>query len=121
MGRDASKIERIVELGLGYDKDYTKALKKVRFWAGSMFDVAFKYGIADPREIEAMGSLVGDEQVAKGFAIGTKAEDFIFRIERLIKLGFNHIYLQSTSPNERAFIELCAKEIIPYVMDTYGH
>jgi hypothetical protein len=32
-----------------------------------MFHVAFKYGIADPREIEAVGNLVGDEQVAKGF------------------------------------------------------
>jgi coenzyme F420-dependent glucose-6-phosphate dehydrogenase len=120
MGRDPSKIERVIELGLGYDKDYTKALKKVRFWTGSMFHVAFKYGIADPREIEAMGSLVGDEQVAKGFAIGTKSEDFISKIEKLTRLGFNHIYLQSTSPDEKAFIELCAKEIIPYVKDTYG-
>ncbi len=120
MGRDPSKIERVIELGLGYDKDYTKALKKVRFWTGSMFHVTFKYGIADPREIEAMGSLVGDEQVAKGFAIGTKAEDFISRIEKLVKVGFNHIYLQSTSPDEKAFIELCAKEIIPYVKETFG-
>jgi coenzyme F420-dependent glucose-6-phosphate dehydrogenase len=120
MGRDPSKIERVIELGLGYDKDYTKALKKVRFWTGSMFHVTFKYGIADPREIEAMGSLVGDDQVAKGFAIGTKAEDFISRIEKLVKVGFNHIYLQSTSPDEKAFIELCAKEIIPYVKETFG-
>lgn len=120
MGRDPSRIERVIELGLGYDKDYTKALKKVRFWTGAMFHVTFKYGIADPREIEAMGSLVGDEQVAKGFAIGTKAEDFISRIEKLVKLGFNHINLQSTSPDEKAFIELCAKQILPYVKDNYG-
>jgi coenzyme F420-dependent glucose-6-phosphate dehydrogenase len=120
MGRDPSKIERTIELGLGYDKDYTKALKKVRFWTGTMFPAAFKYGMADPREIEAMGNLVGDEQVAKSFAIGTKAEDFISRIEKLGKLGFSHIYLQSNSPDEKAFIELCAKEILPYVKDVYG-
>lgn len=120
VGRDASSIEKVVELGIGYDKDYTKALKKVRFWTGSMFHFVFKYGISDPREIEAMGSLVGDEQVAKGFAIGTKAEDFISRVEKLIKMGFDQIYLQSTSPDEKAFIELCAKEILPYVRDAYG-
>ena len=120
MGRDPSKIERTIDLGVGYDKDYTKALKKVRFWTGTMFPATFKYGMADPREIEAMGSLVGDEQVAKGFAIGTKAEDFFSKIEKLSKLGFNHIYLQSTSPDEKAFIELCAKEILPYVKDTHG-
>jgi coenzyme F420-dependent glucose-6-phosphate dehydrogenase len=120
MERDPSKLERVVEVGLSYDKDYAKALKKVRFWAGSMFHVAFKYGIADPREIEEMGSLVGDEQVAKSFTVGTKAEDFISRIEKLIKLGFSHIYLQSTSPDEKAFIELCAREILPYLRDSYG-
>jgi hypothetical protein len=120
MGRDPSKIERVIELGLGYDKDYTKALKKVRFWTGAMFPAAFKYGIADPREIETMGSLVGDEQVAESFTIGTKAEDFIPRIEKLIKLGFNHVYLQSTSPDEKAFIGLCEREILPYIKSTYG-
>jgi hypothetical protein len=120
MGRDPSKIERAIDLGVGYDKDYTKALKKVRFWTGTMFPATLKYRMADPREIEAMGSLVGDEQVAKGFAIGTKAEDFFSKIEKLSKLGFNHIYLQSSSPDEKAFIELCAKEILPYVKDTHG-
>ena len=120
MGRDPSKIEKVVELDIGYDKDYTKALKKVRFWAGSILPFGYKYGISDPREIEAMGNFVGDEQVAKAFAIGTKAEDFISKIEKLIKMGFSHIYLVSTSPDEKAFIELCAKQILPYVKDTYA-
>jgi len=120
MGRDPSKIEKVVELDLGYDKDYTRAVKKVRFYAGSMFSVAYKYGIADPREIEEMGTLVGDEQIAQTFAIGTKAEDFISRIEKLINMGFDQVYLVSTSPDEKAFIELCAKEIIPYLKDTYA-
>ena len=120
MGRDPSKIEKVAELDLGYDKDFAKAVKKVRFYAGSMFPVAYKYGMADPREIEEMGTLVGDEQIAKTFAIGTKAEDFISRIEKLIKMGFDQVYLASTSPDEKAFIELCAKEIIPYLKDTYA-
>jgi len=119
MGRDPSEIEKVVELGVGYDKDYERALKKVRFWAGTMFHFVFKHGISDPGEIEAMGDLVGDEHIAKGFAIGTKAEDFIPRIETCIKLGFDHIYLQSTSPDEKAFIHLCEKEILPYIRETY--
>jgi enterochelin esterase-like enzyme len=67
-----------------------------------------------------MGNLVGDEQIAQTYAIGTKAEDFISRIEKLIRMGFDQVYLVSTSPDEKAFIELCAKEIIPYVKDTYA-
>jgi hypothetical protein len=30
------------------------------------------------------------------------------------------VYLQSTSPNEEKFLEMAAKEIVPYVKSTYG-
>ena len=120
MGRDPSGIEKVVELGLAYDKDYTRAIEKVRSIAGAMFPVVFKYPIADPREIEAMGNLVGNEQITNAFVIGTRAEDFIKKIERCVKLGFNHIYLGSISPDEKAFIALCEEEILPYVKATYA-
>lgn len=119
MNRDASRIEKVMELDVAYDNDYTRALKKVRFLAGMMFDAQFRYDRSDPREIEAIGSLIGDEHVAKGFVIGTKAEDFIAKIEKTIKMGFDQTYLLSSSPDEKAFIKLCAKEIIPYVKDAY--
>jgi coenzyme F420-dependent glucose-6-phosphate dehydrogenase len=119
-GRDASKIERVVELGIAYDEDYNKALKKVRFWAGNLFPFMFRLPIYDPREIEDMGRMVSDEAMAKAFLIGTKPEDFIKHIERAIKMGFNQIYLQSTSPNEPKFFEMAGKHIVPYIKSTYG-
>lgn len=41
--------------------------------------------------IEMMGNLVGDEQVATDSTIGTEAEDFTSKIERLVKMESNHI------------------------------
>jgi len=119
-GRDINKIERAVELGVSYDQDFDKAVKRVRFWRGNLFPFMFKLPIYDPREIEEMGQMVSDEALAKAFFIGTKPEDILKPIERAVKMGFNHIYLQSTSPNEEKFLKMAAKEIVPYLKSTYG-
>ena len=119
-GRDFSRIEKVVELNVAYDEDYSKALKKVRFWAANLFPFMFKLPIYDPREIEEMGKLVSDEAIAKAFFIGTKPEDIITPIERAIKMGFDHVYLQSTSPDENKFFEMAGKHIVPYITSTYG-
>jgi coenzyme F420-dependent glucose-6-phosphate dehydrogenase len=119
-GRDFSEIERVVEINIAYDEDYTKALKKVRFWAANLFPFMFKLPIYDPREIEEMGKLVSDEAIAKAFFIGTKPDDIIAPIERAVKMGFDHVYLQSTSPDEDKFFEIARKHVVPYVKSTYG-
>jgi coenzyme F420-dependent glucose-6-phosphate dehydrogenase len=119
-GRDPSGIEKVVELGVAYDEDYDKAVKKVRFWAGTLFPFMFKLPIYDPREIENMGKLVSDEALAKAFFICTKAEDIIKPIERAVKMGFDHAYLQSTSPDENRFFEIAEKHVVPYIKSTYG-
>jgi coenzyme F420-dependent glucose-6-phosphate dehydrogenase len=80
----------------------------------------FKLPIYDPREIEAMGQMVSDEALAKAYFVATKPDDILKPIERAVKMGFDHVYLQSTSPDENKFIEMAAKEIVPYVKSTYG-
>ena len=119
VGKDPSLIEKVVELGVAYDEDYDKALKKVRFWAGNLLPHIFTKPIYDPREIEDMGKKVTDEDIAKAFFIGTKPEDLIAPIERAIKMGFNQVYLQSTSPDETKFFQMAAKHIVPYIKSTY--
>ena len=119
-GRDPALIERAVELGVSYDQDFDRAIKRVRFWRGSLFPFMFKLPIYDPREIEEMGQMVSDEALAKSFFIGTKSEDILKPIDRAVKMGFTHIYLQSTSPDEQKFLKMAAKEIVPYVKSTYG-
>jgi coenzyme F420-dependent glucose-6-phosphate dehydrogenase len=120
-GRDPAKIERVVELGVSYDEDYEKAVRRLHFWRGTLFPFMFKFPIYDPREIEDMGKMVSDEALAKTYFVSTKPDDILKPIEKAVKLGFNHIYLQSTSPDEKKFIDMAAKDIVPYVRSTYGH
>jgi len=119
-GRDPDQIVKVFELHLSYDEDYDKELKYARFWAGTLLTAMFKYPVTDPREVEEHGMMVGDEQVAEAWAVGTKPEDFIRQVEKYIKLGIQHLYFVSGSPDEVKTIRMYGKHVIPYVKSTYG-
>ncbi|MEM2123213.1 MAG: TIGR03557 family F420-dependent LLM class oxidoreductase [Candidatus Bathyarchaeia archaeon] len=112
-GRDSKSLDRIVEILVSYDEDYEKALKSCRRLAAPMLPLLFKYDIHDPKEIEAYGKLVGDEAIAKRWIIGTTPEEHIRRIRDFIKMGANHLYFGSLSPNEHKFLQFYAKEVLP--------
>jgi len=113
--RSSNQISKSVELWMTYDKDDPeKALNAARPWAGSIMPVFYKLGVYDPREIEAHGNFVGNEQLAKAWTVGTSAEPFIKVIESYVRLGFDQIHITSSSPSQEKFIDLFKREIIPY-------
>jgi len=118
-GRDAGKIERLMELQMSYDEDYDKAVRSARWWAPTVMPIFFKAPISDPREIEAHGKLVSDEGLLTGWFISNSLDEHIKNIEKYIRLGFRNIHLQSSSPDESGFIRTFAKNVLPYLRDTY--
>jgi len=114
-GRDPTSLEKVAEILVSYNEDYSVALKACRFWAGSMLPVFFKYDISDPREIETHGRFVGDEAIAKRWIVATAAEEHIKGIEKYIKDGFNHLYFVSSSPDEMEFIKFYGEKVLPHL------
>lgn len=119
-GRNPDDIIRSMEVPVSFDEDYGKALDSVRFWAGALMPVFFMYGISDPRMIEEHGKLVGDRQLAEYWLIGTKPDDHIKRLEKYIKMGFQHLYVSSSSPDEIKTARMYGKHVLPYIRSTYG-
>jgi coenzyme F420-dependent glucose-6-phosphate dehydrogenase len=114
-GRDPTFLEKIVEVLVSYDEDYDKALKSCRRLASAMLPLLFKYDIYDPLEIESYGELVGDEAISKRWIIGTTPEEHIRRIEEFMRIGANHLYFGSLSPDEHKFIKFYAEEVLPNI------
>lgn len=114
VGRDPAEIERVAEVFVSYSDSFEEALASARFWAATLLPtIWWKYPIYDPLEIEACGEQVGDEQLAKKWCISSHPEDHVKNLERLIKCGFNHIYISSFSPNEGETIDFYAKKVLP--------
>jgi coenzyme F420-dependent glucose-6-phosphate dehydrogenase len=119
-GRDPSEIDKAVEVYVSYDEDHNTALASVRRWAGTSLPFVFKYPIADPREIEFHGNLVGDKQLAESWLIGTSPEQHIKWVEKYIRLGFRNIHITSSSPKETKTVEIYSKYVLPYLRTTYA-
>jgi coenzyme F420-dependent glucose-6-phosphate dehydrogenase len=118
-GRDPSKIEKIMEMQVSYDEEYPKAVQAARWWAPTVMPVFFKYGISDPREIEAHGNLISEEGLKTGWFISADLDEHIREIERYVKLGFTNIHIQSSSPDEKKFIKTFGTKVLPYIKNQY--
>jgi len=119
-GRDPGEIIKALEIGMAYDEDYEKALRAARFWAGTLLPASFKYGTADPREIEEHGLTVGDKEIAQAWSVGTKPEDYIKQLERYVKMGFQHVYVVSSSPDQIKALKMYGRHVLPYIRSTCG-
>ena len=119
-GRDPDKITKAIEIWVAYDENYDEALRTARFWAAALLPAMFKFEVIDPREIEQHGWFVGDKQLAQYWLIGTKPEDHIKHLEKFIKMGFQHIHIQSSSPDEIKTLKMYGKHVLPYLRSTYG-
>ena len=114
VGRTLHDITKVLEIDMSYDEDYDRALASLRFWAPSLLEEPFIQPISDPRELENLGRKITDDQLSKSFLIGTTPEEHIKRIEEAFNVGFDHVYVQSNSPDERKCIEMYEKKVLPY-------
>lgn len=114
VGKTLDDLTKVVEIDMSYHQDYNTALAPLRTQAGTLFPEVFIDPISDPREIEKMGSRVSDEQLASSFVVAQSAEDIIKPIEYAFKAGFDHVYVASLSPDEKAFIKLCGEKVLPH-------
>ena len=118
-GKDQSKLSKCMEFKVAYAVDYEKALKSALYWAPTAIPRSIREHIADPRELEAM---VGDAEVAKikeSWLITTDSDSIIKRLGEFLKLGFNRVYIHSASPNERKFLDLLGRDILPWMREYY--
>ena len=81
--------------------------------------IFFKAPISDPREIESHGNLISEEGLRTVCFISNDLEEHMKNLERYVKLGFTHIDLQSTSPDEANFILTFGRKVLPYLRETY--
>lgn len=118
-GRDPRKLTRCLEFKVSYDVDYDRALESALYWATSAIPREKRERVSDPRELE---KLVGEEEVKrieKTWLICTDVEAIVKSLEELMKLGFDRIYIHSSSPDEDRFLSLLGRDLLPWMREYY--
>ena len=112
-GRDASGIDRMIEIKISYDTDQEKALENTRFWAPLSLTPEQKHSITDPIEMEAAADALPIEQVAKRWIVSSDPDEAVSLIKPYIDAGLNHLVFHSPGHDQKRFLELFERDLAP--------
>lgn len=112
-GRDASAIDRMIEIKLSYDTDADAALENTRFWAPLALTKEQKSGIHDPMEMERAADELPIEQVATRWIVGSDPDRVVEEIRPYVDAGLNHLVFHAPGPDQRRFLELFERDLAP--------
>ena len=119
VGSDPSKLARCLEFKVAYDVDYNRAFESASYWAPSAIPREKREQISDPRELE---STIGPAELKKikgSWLITTESDSIIKKLGEFLAMGFNRVYIHSASPNEKKFLDLLGRDILPWMREYY--
>jgi len=119
-GRSFDGMGAAIEMLFSYDEDLVRATESVRFWAGSLLPVFFKYGISDPREIEEHGRKVGVEVMKKTWVVTSNPDEVTRRAAECLDSGFKELVFMSSSPDQAKAIAMLGRHVVPYLREQYS-
>ncbi|MEM7022922.1 MAG: glucose-6-phosphate dehydrogenase (coenzyme-F420) [Pseudomonadota bacterium] len=119
-GRAPGSIEYMIEMKVSFDTDLQRALEDTRHWAALALSAEEKMGVEDPVEMERLSDALPVERAAKRWIVSNDPDEHVERLEDTIKLGFTHLVFHAPGPDQRRFLDLYSKEVLPRLRARYG-
>jgi coenzyme F420-dependent glucose-6-phosphate dehydrogenase len=112
-GRDASKLELMMEVKVSYDKDKQQALENTRVWAALALPPESKTGIEDPRELERLAAELPLEKAASRWLVSSDPDEHVEQIKQYVDMGFKHLVFHAPGDDQRRFIDAFGADVLP--------
>lgn len=119
-GRAPDAIDRMIEMKVSFDVDRERALDDTRFWAALALSPEEKMSVEDPVEMERLADSLPVERAAKRWIVSSDPDEHVERIRPYIELGFNHLVFHAPGPDQKRFLDLYAKHVIPRLRARFG-
>jgi coenzyme F420-dependent glucose-6-phosphate dehydrogenase len=113
VGRDPASMPKVLQLHLSWASDDKQALANALVeWpnGGMKFP---KADIRSPFEFEQIAKLVRPEDFSGRMVISSDPDVHRAEIQKFVDLGFDRIYLHNVGRNQREWIEVFAREVVP--------
>ena len=112
-GRDPSTMPRVLQLHMSWAPTDAEALANAMTeWpnGGMKFP---KADIRSPFELEQIAKLVRPEDFEGRMVISSDPDVHRAHIQRFVDLGFDRVYLHNVGRNQREWIEVFGREVLP--------
>jgi coenzyme F420-dependent glucose-6-phosphate dehydrogenase len=118
-GRDASALDKMIEVKVSYDTDRERAMEDTKIWAALALPAEAKAGVDDPREMERLAREV--EGVAhRRWLVSSDPDEHIEQLKPYLELGFNHLVFHAPGNDQARFLQLYASHILPRIRARWG-
>ena len=111
-GRDASKIERTIEMKVSYDSDRERAMADTKEWSALALPAEDKAGVEDPREMEKRAK-AAEANAHTRFIVSTDPEEHVAKIREYVAWGFSHLVFHFPGQDQERAMRLYARDILP--------
>jgi coenzyme F420-dependent glucose-6-phosphate dehydrogenase len=112
-GRDPADVELTIEMKVSFDTDLERAREDTRHWAALALSPEEKTGVDDAVEMERLADALTAERAAGRWIVSSDPDEHVERIRPYIDLGFTHLIFHSPGPDQRRFLELYSREVLP--------
>jgi coenzyme F420-dependent glucose-6-phosphate dehydrogenase len=118
-GRDASKLDKMIEVKVSYDTDRSRALEDTKIWAALALPAEVKAGVDDPREMERLAHEA--EGVAHGrWLVSNEPDEHLEQLRPYLELGFTHLVFHAPGNDQARFLKRYGSQIVPRIRERWG-
>jgi coenzyme F420-dependent glucose-6-phosphate dehydrogenase len=119
-GRDASALEKMIEVKVSFDTDAQQAKELTRHWAALALSPEEKMGVEDPIEMEKRADALPLDRAASRWIVSSDPDEQVERIRPYVELGFTHLVFHAPGPDQARFIKLYAEQVFPRLRKAFG-
>jgi coenzyme F420-dependent glucose-6-phosphate dehydrogenase len=118
-GRDLSRIARMIEIKISYDRDRAYAHQACSFWAALALTPEEKAGIEDPIEMERAAEAAIDRAHTR-FIVADDPDEAVERIAPYVQLGFTELVFHAPGHDQPRFLEAFSSDVLPRLRERFG-
>lgn len=112
-GRNPGDLAYMIEMKVSFDDDLERARNDTRHWAALALSADEKMGIEDPMEMERLADNLPIERAASRWLVSDDPDEHVEKLAETIELGFRQLVFHAPGSDQRRFLDLYAKHVLP--------
>jgi coenzyme F420-dependent glucose-6-phosphate dehydrogenase len=118
-GRDASAMDKMIEMKVSFDTDRDRALEDTKVWAALALPGEKKMGIHDALEMEEAAK-EAEPYAHKRWLVSADVDEHIEQIAPYLAYGFNHLVFHFPGEGQEDAIKRYGELILPRLRQRFG-